>query len=159
MLPSDYSGAPQLDRDVFRRGQPEPIAHIKHPQWTRNTLRLAFGLRAAAAEDARSRMCGFAKRTVWSLAEAREALERLIGQSADWARLDEFLIAYRGRAVDGGDGAGVELRVHARNGARGRDGGAPAGRVRALYVRKRQQSGNGVADTGGVAAPSGDGKG
>ena len=25
---------PQLDRDVFARGQPEPIAHIKHPQWT-----------------------------------------------------------------------------------------------------------------------------
>jgi segregation and condensation protein A len=28
-----------------------------------------------------------------------------------------------------------------------------------LYVRKRQPSGNGVADTGGVAAPPGDGKG
>src|SRR4030095_3035448 len=26
-------GRPQLDRDVFRRGQPEPIAHIKHPQY------------------------------------------------------------------------------------------------------------------------------
>ena len=24
----------QLDRDVFRRGQPEPIAHIKRPRWT-----------------------------------------------------------------------------------------------------------------------------
>ena len=36
----------------------------------------------------------FAKRTVWSLAEAREVLERLVGQSTDWTRLDEFLIAY-----------------------------------------------------------------
>ena len=36
----------------------------------------------------------FAKRTVWSLAEAREALERLIGQSSDWTRLDEFLISF-----------------------------------------------------------------
>src|SRR5262249_699878 len=27
-------GRAQLDRDVFRRGQPEPIAHIKHPQYT-----------------------------------------------------------------------------------------------------------------------------
>ena len=35
-----------------------------------------------------------AKRTVWSLAEAREALERLIGRSADWARLDEYLISF-----------------------------------------------------------------
>ena len=35
-----------------------------------------------------------ARRTVWSLAEAREVLERLIGQSSDWARLDEFLISF-----------------------------------------------------------------
>ena len=25
---------PQLDRDVFARGNGEPIAHIKHPEWT-----------------------------------------------------------------------------------------------------------------------------
>jgi len=31
---------------------------------------------------------------VWSLAEARAAVERLIGQTADWCALDEFLIAY-----------------------------------------------------------------
>ena len=36
----------------------------------------------------------FAPRTVWSLAEAREALERLVGMSQDWGRLDEFLISY-----------------------------------------------------------------
>jgi hypothetical protein len=34
------------------------------------------------------------ERNVWSLAEARDALERLIGQSGDWSRLDEFLISY-----------------------------------------------------------------
>jgi segregation and condensation protein A len=35
-----------------------------------------------------------AKREVWSLAEAREVLERLIGTASDWSRLDEFLLAY-----------------------------------------------------------------
>jgi segregation and condensation protein A len=35
-----------------------------------------------------------APRTVWSLAEAREALERLVGASNDWGRLDEYLISY-----------------------------------------------------------------
>ena len=35
-----------------------------------------------------------AARTVWSLADAREALERLVGVSDDWGRLDEFLISY-----------------------------------------------------------------
>ena len=34
------------------------------------------------------------KRTVWSLAEAREAIERLIGMATDWCALDEYLIAY-----------------------------------------------------------------
>ncbi len=32
--PSKLFERPQLDRDVFARGEPEPIAHIKHPQWT-----------------------------------------------------------------------------------------------------------------------------
>ena len=34
------------------------------------------------------------QRTVWSLAQAREVLERLIGQSSDWARLDEYLVSF-----------------------------------------------------------------
>jgi segregation and condensation protein A len=36
----------------------------------------------------------FAKRKAWSLAEARVALERLIGQASDWTRIDEYLVAY-----------------------------------------------------------------
>ena len=36
----------------------------------------------------------FAPRQVWSLAEAREALERMIGMSADWSRLDHYLLSY-----------------------------------------------------------------
>ena len=34
------------------------------------------------------------KRTVWSLAEAREAIERLVGASFDWSPLDQYLIEY-----------------------------------------------------------------
>src|SRR6266700_92343 len=86
-------GRPQLDRDIFTRGQPEPIAHIKRPQWSATLYDL---LSAYAAQRQRHALAHlrFAKRTVWSLAEAREALERLIGQSTDWARLDEYLIKY-----------------------------------------------------------------
>jgi len=86
-------GRPQLDRDIFNRGQPEPIAHIKHPQWSATLYDL---LSAYAAQRQRHALAHvhFAKRTVWSLAEAREALERLIGGSSDWARLDEYLMAY-----------------------------------------------------------------
>jgi segregation and condensation protein A len=86
-------GRQQLDRDVFGRGLPEPIAHIKRPEWTATLYDL---LSAYASQRQRSALSHvrFAKRTVWSLAEAREVLERLIGQSTDWSRIDQYLIAY-----------------------------------------------------------------
>ena len=90
---SACSARPQLDRDVFGRGQPEPIAHIKRPQWTATLYDLLSAYAQQRQRKALSHL-RFAKRTVWSLAEAREVLERLIGQSADWTRLDQFLIAY-----------------------------------------------------------------
>jgi segregation and condensation protein A len=86
-------GRPQLDRDVFRRGHPEPIAHIKHPEWSATLYDLLTAYSQQRQKNALARV-RFAKRAVWSLAEAREALERLIGQSADWTRLDQYLIKY-----------------------------------------------------------------
>lgn len=84
---------PQLGRDVFGRGQPEPIAHIKHPQWSATLYDLLSAYAQQRQRNALARV-RLAKRAVWSLAEAREALERLIGQSTDWTRLDEYLIKY-----------------------------------------------------------------
>ena len=86
-------GRVQLDRDVFGRGQPEPIAHIKHPEWSATLYDLLTAYASQRQKHALARV-RFAKRSVWSLAEAREALERLIGTSSDWSRLDEYLIAY-----------------------------------------------------------------
>jgi segregation and condensation protein A len=84
---------PQLNRDFFARGAPEPIAEIKQPEWTATLYDLLTAYATQRSRSAMSRV-RFKKRTVWSLADARAALDRLIGQSADWARLDEFLIAY-----------------------------------------------------------------
>jgi segregation and condensation protein A len=84
---------PQFGRDVFQRGQPEPIAEVKHPQWSATMYDLLSAY--AARRQIRSRsVVRVAKRTVWSLAEAREALERLIGQTMDWSPLDQYLVAY-----------------------------------------------------------------
>ncbi|HYZ45374.1 MAG TPA: ScpA family protein [Xanthobacteraceae bacterium] len=151
-------GRAQLDRDVFRRGQPEPIAHIKHPQYSATLYDLlsAYAQQRQKAALAHVRL---AKRTVWSLAEAREALERLIGQSSDWARLDEFLIAY---VVEPSLAATVLASSFASSLELVREGVMEMhqqGAFAPLYVRKRQASGNGVGDTGGVAAPPPDGKG
>jgi segregation and condensation protein A len=83
----------QLGRDIFARGDPEPIAEIKRPRWTA-TL---YDLLAAYAADRQKHALAhvrFAKRTVWSLADARAAIERLIGMTNDWSRLDEYLMNY-----------------------------------------------------------------
>jgi segregation and condensation protein A len=84
---------PQLGRDFHERGDPEPIAEIRRPQWTA-TL---YDLLTAYAQQRQNKALAhvrFAKRTVWSLAEARAALERLLGQAQDWSRLDEYLISF-----------------------------------------------------------------
>jgi segregation and condensation protein A len=60
-------GRPQLNRDVFGRGDPEPIADIKHPQWTATLYDL---LSAYSAQRQRSalghvRLCRSATSGRW----------------------------------------------------------------------------------------------
>jgi segregation and condensation protein A len=85
---------PQLGRDMFGRGDPQPIAEIKRPLWSA-TL---YDLLTAYASERQKQALAFVrmeKRSVWSLAEARQALERLIGEfNADWKPLDDYLISY-----------------------------------------------------------------
>lgn len=84
---------PQLHRDVFPRGDPEPIAEIKRPEWSATLYDL---LSAYAVERQRHALSHVrvAKRAVWSLAEARAALGRLVGSASDWTELNGFLLAY-----------------------------------------------------------------
>src|SRR5215469_3568554 len=86
---------PQLQRDIFSRGDPETIAEIRHPRYTATI----YDLLTAYAAQRQSRVLAsvhLAKRTVWSLAEARASLERLIGmpESEDWSCLDDYLLHY-----------------------------------------------------------------
>jgi len=87
------TGRAQLGRDVFGRGAPEPIADIKRPEWTATLYDLLTAYAVQRQKSALSRV-RFAPRNVWSLAEAREALERLVGASDDWGRLAESLVPY-----------------------------------------------------------------
>jgi len=84
---------PQIGRDIFPRGAPEPIAEVKQPEWTATLYDLLSAYAVQRQRTAMSRV-RFKKRNVWSLAEARATLERLIGASADWSRIDQFLISY-----------------------------------------------------------------
>ena len=84
---------PQLQREVFARGNPESIAEVRHQKYT-STL---FDLLSAYAVQRQQRVLTsvhLARRTVWSLAEARASLERLVGIADDWSCLDEYLLSY-----------------------------------------------------------------
>jgi segregation and condensation protein A len=143
---------PQLDRDVFGRGQPEPIAHIKTPQWTATLYDLLTAYSQQRQRKAVSHI-RFAKRTVWSLAEAREVLERLVGQSTDWTRLDQFLVAYM---VEPSLGPTVLASSFATTLEMVREGLADIHQLKAfapLYVRKHQAASEMARQSSAAGSP------
>jgi len=145
---------PQLGRDIFERGQPEPIAEIKHPQWSATLYDLLSAYASRRQIQSRS-VVRVAKRTVWSLAEAREALERLIGQSMDWSPLDQYLVAYltdpamHATVLASSFAAALEMIREGRLEAHQQGAFSP------LYLRKKQNA-DGAVSQGG-AAESGNG--
>jgi segregation and condensation protein A len=130
---------PQLDRDIFARGQPEAIVDIKHQKWTATLYDL---LTAYASQRQRRVLANvhLAKRTVWSLAEARASLERLVGMSEDWTCMDEYLLSY---VVEPSQRATVFASSFAAALELVREGEAEVNQAQAfapIYVRKRPPS-------------------
>jgi len=88
-------GRTRQGRDVFARGMPEPVVVTRSPVWEAGL----FDLLAAYARERQKHALAHVRMTprrVWSLADARQALERLIGSAAsrDWTPLDDYLVAY-----------------------------------------------------------------
>src|SRR5215207_7985038 len=83
----------QLGRDVFARGAPEPIAIRKEVAWEATLYDLLSAYARQRQKQMTSRVV-MPKRHVWSLVDAREALERLLGQAQDWTVLDSYLVRY-----------------------------------------------------------------
>jgi segregation and condensation protein A len=143
---------PQLGRESFGRGDPEPIAEIKHPKWSATLYDL---LTAYATERQRHVLARvrFVKRSVWSLAEAREALERMIGVAGDWSCLDEYLVEYvvepamRATVLASSLAATLELVREGKVELHQQNAFAP------IYLRKRAEEPEG--STPGAPAPDG----
>jgi segregation and condensation protein A len=83
----------QLGRDVFARGAPEKISVTVEAQWQDNLYDLlsAYARQRVARQPVRMVLH---QREVWTLAEARDALERLVGYAAQWTSLDDYLTTY-----------------------------------------------------------------
>jgi segregation and condensation protein A len=84
----------RLGRDVFARGQPEGVRTIRVRKYTA----MIFDLLKAYADQRKKtvkRVHVVPRRTVWSIKEARNRLEALLGEStAEWVHLDAFLQQY-----------------------------------------------------------------
>ena len=83
----------RLGRDVFARGLPEPTRITRKSVYGANVYDL---LKAYSQQRQRIavRSLRLPPRTVWSLKEARDELERLLGMNLDWAPLDRLLAEF-----------------------------------------------------------------
>jgi segregation and condensation protein A len=83
----------RLGRDMFLRGAAEGIETKSHTNYRANLFDLLSAYARQRQKNAISRVT-LRQRAVWSLAEAREALERLAGAAAEWTVLDDYLLQY-----------------------------------------------------------------
>ena len=84
----------RLGRDVFPRGMPEGVKTVKDTTYTAEVYDL---LKAYADQRRRTiKVVHVVKaRRVWSIKDARQRLERLVGATGgDWTQLDLFLETY-----------------------------------------------------------------
>jgi segregation and condensation protein A len=83
----------RLGRDVFARGLPEPMRVTRKSIYDANVYDL---LKAYSQQRQRMavRSLRMPPRAVWSLKDARDELERLLGMTLDWAPLDRLLAEF-----------------------------------------------------------------
>lgn len=86
----------RLGRDVFARGMPEAAAPLGPPRWSATLYELLEAY-AAQRQAHFARAVRLPKRHVIPLAEARERLLRLVGQSRAWTPIDTYLADHLAR--------------------------------------------------------------
>lgn len=84
---------PRLGVQVHARGMPEPIEVSRTNLWEASLYDL---LKAYVGQRERGVTTDYTpiQRTVWSLQEARDILQRLIGDSFEWVSMDRYLAGY-----------------------------------------------------------------
>jgi segregation and condensation protein A len=88
----------QLGVDIFARGMPEGVRTIRSSEFHASVYDLLTAY-ASQRKKAASQTVQWGGRTVWSIKDARNRLEQLLGQSldvagGDWAVLDQFLTEF-----------------------------------------------------------------
>jgi segregation and condensation protein A len=83
----------RLGRDVFERGAPEGVRIHRTSEFADNLYDLLKAYAERRQRQAITRI-RFKRLPVWTIKEAREQLERLIGVSTDWGSIDQYLLEY-----------------------------------------------------------------
>jgi segregation and condensation protein A len=83
----------RLGRDFFARGEPQIIADEHKSAFDANLYDLLSAYASLRQRQAVTNVT-IARRRVWSLAEARLMLARLVGALDEWTALDRFIIRY-----------------------------------------------------------------
>ena len=84
-------GRPRLGRDFFARGEPEAPEAPGRVSYRAELYDLLAAYARQTQRHALSRV-RFKTREVWSLADARQALARLIGAQSGWTAFEDFII-------------------------------------------------------------------
>ncbi len=107
--------SPRLGLDIFPRGAPEPLTVEKQTDYADTMTDLLRAYANIVRRTADKRGYRIAVQPVWTIKEARETLERLIGKVSQWSRLDSLLTQYlaepekRVSAIASGFAAALEL--------------------------------------------------
>jgi len=83
----------RLGRDMFLRGAAEGVEVSTRPKFEAQLYDLLTAYARQRQKTAVTQVT-LQQRAVWSLAEARGALERLVGVAREWMALDDFLIQF-----------------------------------------------------------------
>ena len=127
----------RLGRDFFARGMPEGIRLVRNSEYDANVYDL---LKAYSNQRQRTAIdtIHFSARPVWSIQDARERLEAILGASLGWAPIDELIMQFledpqmRRTVLASSLSASLELTREGLAELRQKKAFAP------LYVRKRE---------------------
>ena len=83
-----------LGRDVFARGAPEPLIFDTQREYADNLIDLLKAYAERRTRKLRHQIYVPKRHPTWSIKEARNALERLVGTMNDWGTFDNWLAQY-----------------------------------------------------------------
>jgi segregation and condensation protein A len=93
MAASRLFSLPRLGVQLHARGEPEALEISRKSIWEASYYEL---LKAYSSQRERSASVEYKPfvRTVWSLQDARDILQRLVGESMEWVAMDTYLAEY-----------------------------------------------------------------